>query len=399
MAALRILGQLGKSLMKRSIAVIGANLKGNLGDFALLHATIADLRSAFPNHVLDVYAHGFLPVDEIRLAAFGTSSRLGFTLAGKTFAAGNGPKVLANLAKSIRLWPAIQAGIIKSLANRKYDEASRFSNYEAVFIVGGAHWSGMRVGISMFGTLEAIRRHNTVIQAYPFSIEAKVGSYNSRRSLRRYFSRLKAPLIVRDSISQSVLDRLGVPSTLGADSVFMLEKEARQLPANDANPRRIIVAATGRGIADIGPLVTHARQNGREIHLMTTCCTEDESAMRKVAAQFGIPYLAPLTWQDAIAEIKACSLLVTNRLHGLIFGCLSAAAVLPVTDRQKSLAFSSDSGIPFATSSIGSMTPGLIDDCLAKRSQIIAKLRCYASSMQQRAMSPLAVVETSIAPR
>lgn len=51
----------------KSVAVIGANLKGNIGDFALFHAVLVDLHRAFPDHAVDVYTHGFHLVDEQRL--------------------------------------------------------------------------------------------------------------------------------------------------------------------------------------------------------------------------------------------------------------------------------------------------------------------------------------------
>ncbi|WP_275783720.1 hypothetical protein [Pararhizobium gei] len=44
--------------MTAPVAVIYANLKGNIGDFAILHSMLLDIRERHPGRAVDAYSHG-----------------------------------------------------------------------------------------------------------------------------------------------------------------------------------------------------------------------------------------------------------------------------------------------------------------------------------------------------
>jgi polysaccharide pyruvyl transferase WcaK-like protein len=373
----------------KSVAVIGANLKGNIGDFALLHAALVDLRRVFPDHAVDVYTHGFHPVDEQRLAAFRAATDLPFQIAGKTFHAEPPRGLHVTLAKAVGLWPALQEREIQSLADRMSAKAEIFSGYDAVVIVGGAHWNGIKVGISMFGTLTAVHRHNKKIFAYPFSLDAAVTKYNFKSALRRYFDMIGQPLLTRDGISKQVLDWLGIPATLTPDTVFSLADKAENVaPKAGRDENRVVLSVTRAEQDDTFAAATRFSANTTPICLMTTCWTEDESYFAPTAERLGVPYLAPDTWQDAIAELKASSLLVTNRLHGIIFAALSGTPVLVVTNRQKTKAFAADAGLPMSIDSIAGVTPEIVAECLSRRVEILDAMRRYLVAARRKTVSP-----------
>jgi polysaccharide pyruvyl transferase WcaK-like protein len=375
--------------MMKSVAVIGANLKGNIGDFALFHAVLADLHRAFPDHAVDVYTHGFHPIDEHRLAAFREATDLPFRIVGKTFHAEppRGPHI--TLAKRVGLWPVFQEREIRSLADRVSAEAEIFSDYDAVVIVGGAHWNGIKVGISMFGTLRAVHRHNQKIYAYPFSLEAAVTKYNFKSALRRYFALIRHPLLTRDGISKQVLEGLGIPATLTADTVFSLAGETENIaPKAGRDGNRVVLSVTRAEKDDIVAAGTRFHANTMPICLMTTCWTDDERHFAPVAARLGVPYLAPDTWQEAIAELKASSLLITNRLHGIIFAALSGTPVLVVTNRQKTEAFAADAGLPMSINSIAAVTPEIVAECLSRRVEIQNAMQRYLIAARRQIVSP-----------
>lgn len=375
--------------MIKSVAIIAANLKGNIGDFALLHAALADLSRAFPNHAVDVYSHGFRPVDERRLAAFRNTTRLPFRIAGRTFHAEAPRGLHTELAKATGLWPSLQERQIRLLADRMSMKAEIFSGYDAVVVVGGAHWGGTTVGISMFGTLRAVHQHNKNIYAYPFSIDAGVTKYNFKSALRRYFDLISKPILARDGLSKHVLDGLGVPATLTTDSVFSLAGEAEDVaPKPERDKDRVILSVTRAEEDDIFAIATQFHENAKPICLLTTCWTEDERFFAPVAARLGIPYLAPDTWQDAVAELKASSLLITNRLHGIIFAALSRTPVLVVTNRQKTKAFAADAGLPISVSSISAATPEVVAECLLHRSRILDALQRHLAAAKRTTFSP-----------
>ena len=122
--------------------------------------------------------------------------------------------------------------------------------------------------------------------------------------------------------------------------------------------------------------------------LMTTCWTEDERYFKPAAERLGVPYLAPDTWQDAIAELKASSLLTTNRLHGIIFAALSGTPVLAVTNRQKTKAFAADAGLPMSIDSIAAVTPEIVAECLSRRVEILDAMQRYLVVARRKTFSP-----------
>jgi hypothetical protein len=380
--------------MRKALAVIGANLKGNIGDFALLHAALTDLSRVFPEHVIDVYSQGFLDIDKERLAAFRNAVDVDFKLAGRTFSMPIRPKLVANLAKTLGLWPAIQGWVIRSLSRRKAPEAATFKEYEAVFVVGGAQWGGMRVGISMFSTLLAIAGHNAHIFSYPFSIDSNILKFNTGTDLKRYFALLSKPVLVRDSISSSVLNQAGIDHRSEVDSVFLLERQAGGICAKPGrNTDRIILCVTNTDVKSLCDLVKRMEPLGREFCLLTTCWNEDEAVYRKASSTLGAKYLAPMTWQEAVSEIKASSLLVTNRLHGLIFACLARSAALPITDRQKSRAFAADAAIPWSAASLAALSPTIMAECLSGSNRIVEAMDGYRLAALSRMLSPFGLRE------
>jgi polysaccharide pyruvyl transferase WcaK-like protein len=383
----------GISGVKAPVAVLFANLKGNIGDFAILHSMLIELADRFPGHPLHVFSHGFHQVDERRLAAMMASGAPAFQLAGRTYAA-NRTKRLERLGRLLRIWPAIQAQLVRSLAARADGDAARFASYEAVFLAGGAQWGGTRHAISMFGTLQAVSKHNDRVFTFPFSTSSKMRRFNTTGSLRRYFSRIQRPILVRDGTSKSVMDEIGVSAVLGADCVFSMQDMSGGIdPAAGRDRSRVLVVVTGTGrqfAGDLRSALQRIAASGREVALLTTCEIDDGPVLEPLARELGIPYYAPATWQQAVAEMKASSLVVANRLHGLIFGCFARTPLLPVIDRTKVAAFVKDAGMPHSAAGLHALTPELLNRSMGDRDAILERMSSYASRARGEVRSPLA---------
>ncbi len=379
--------------MKPPIAILFANLKGNVGDFAILHAILLDLNLRFPGRSLHVFAHGHHDIDEKRLAAFRALSEVEFELGGRTYFRDAEPKLSERVIRSFGLWPMAQAYFIRSLAEDVASHASRFQEYEAIFLAGGEHWGGTKGGISMFGTLNAVHRHNDRIFAYPFSVNPRMCSFNSKQALQRNFAKIRKPLVVRDGNSQKVLAKLGIDAVLGADSVYTMDPIANEVaPMANRDSSRILFALTGsrrKFEADLRAALQKLNSFRNNVTLMTTCEFEDGERCEATAREFQIDYSAPVTWQDAVAEIKASSLLVTNRLHGLILGSLAGTPLLPITNRKKAEAFVKDAQMPYSAPSVDALSSELIQRCLDDREAILKKMKAYQESTGNVARSPI----------
>lgn len=375
-----------------SVAVIFANLKGNVGDFAIFDAMLRSISKAYPDHRIDVYPHAFLDVDEQRLSAFLAAGEIDFNIAGETYYF----PVSGFLRPFFRLgvWPHIQRKLIDRTATKSLGPAEEFSDYKAVFIAGGDHWNGMKLGISMFGTLKAIASHNKNILAFPFSVNPAILSYNKKADLHRYFSLIEQPLIVRDSISQDVLADIGIETTLGLDTVFGLRKTGLSIaPMPDRDPARIILALA-KGYdgemreRSLHHLIDRLQVTGHEVELLTTCELEDKDVIEELAQQFALTIRAPMTWQEVVAELQQSSLVVTNRLHCLILGTFAECTLFPVADRKKAQAFVHDVGLGHHAMSIEEISTDALEAAMQARSHILKRMRSYRDASHAGATTP-----------
>lgn len=377
----------------KSVAIVFANLKGNIGDFAIFDAMLRSISNAYPDHTIDVYPHAFLNVDEQRLSAFLAEGEIDFEIVGETFYFPT-PEILKRFFR-FGFWPYIQRYLVFQSAKKSYAHAERFSDYDAIFISGGDHWNGMKLGISMFGTLRAIASHNKNIFAYPFSLNPAVQTYNKKNDLRRYFSLIRQPLIVRDSTSQDFLAGLGIETVLGHDTVFELSRIAKNivgLPNRDSG-RVLLVLAKGddRKIrqTSMHRLIEDLQSSGHTVELLSTCELEDKEIFESEARHFGITARAPITWQETVAELRQSSIVVTNRLHCLILGTFAECTLFPVADREKSKAFVRDTQLSHYANCVDEISNEALEAAIHDRDQIVGLMRAYREASAECATSPI----------
>jgi len=379
-------------IMNAPIAVVFANLKGNIGDFAILHSMLVEIRARFPEHPIHVFSHGFRDVDKERFAAFKAANAPKFEHLGTTYSHSVNA-TLRRLVSNLGLWPLVQPLFIRAVAARSAADAERFRAYEAIFLCGGDMWCGVNVGISMFATLTAIHNQNDRIYAFPFSINPKISRYTSKQNLQRYIGKIRKPVVTRDEISKSTFDKFGVASISGADCVFSLKALADDVkPMVGRDRTRILLVWTGKPKkleSNLRSALQRLNPLAGRLALLTTCAPEDGEIYKALSNDFGIPTYAPATWQETVAEIKASSLVVTNRLHGLILSTLAETAVLPVTDRKKAEAFAIETQVPYSAAAIDALTPKLLEECLVSRDQIIERMARYRSWTLEKARGPV----------
>jgi len=371
----------------KPVAILFANLKGNVGDFAILHAMLLDISAHYPDCPIHVFTHPLVAVDELRFAEFRRQVP-SFDIAGRVFYEPSALYERFNVG-IIKTWPWFQSYTTRVSGGRAGPWAERFANYAAIFFIGGGLWHGRELGQCMFGTLLALHDRNTNIFAYPFSVNTKISQRYHSSEIRRYFSLLRAPIVVRDTMSRSVLESIGVPCRQGRDSAFMLRDLVAQIgPRADRDRSRVLFAVKGHA-KDLEPQLAELVSTGRNLELITSCAVEDEAVCRELAGRLGVPFQLPLSWQELAAELRASSLIVSNRLHCLIFGTLVDTPILPVTNRQKSEAYARDAGLPCAAANERQLSKALIDRAMDERSTIVERMKEYRDRIDVDAISPL----------
>jgi polysaccharide pyruvyl transferase WcaK-like protein len=200
---------------------------------------------------------------------------------------------------------------------------------------------------------------------------------------------LRQPVIVRDSLTKGIMDDLGVTCVQGADCVFSLpDNLAEGEAAEGRDPERVLFVVKGQE-ANLAAAMEKLLEQSVWIELLSTCPQEDDRIFQSLAARFSIPYHTPATWQEVIAEFRASSLIVTNRLHGLILGSLARVPLLPVTDRKKSLAFALDAAMPHHVPAVTDVTRELLQKTLIDKDQVLRQMRTYQELCRSQPNSPI----------
>lgn len=243
----------------------------------------------------------------------------------------------------------------------------------------------------MFATLRAMAAYTDRIFSYPVSVSSSLWKLNTRSGLAADFFRIQAPLIARDSTSEGMLKELGLNAALGADCVFSLAEIGKSV---EAAPRgktslRVLLVVTSQEAVAISGALQRLRSHGISIALLTTCESEDFAVQKPTAEANGAQFLAPLTWQETVAEMKASDVVITNRLHGLILASFAGVPILPLTDRSKVLAVVNDAALPLKISNLEHLNVEVVKEAVDRRAEIVSKIADYRDRAQSKLRSPI----------
>lgn len=373
--------------MKNPIAILFANLKGNLGDFAILQAILEDVSRRLPGHPIHVFHHPFTAVNDRDLSVFRETAPE-FELAGPAYSI-RFPFYIKWLTR-FRIWKYVQAWYIRALEREVGPDAVKFKHYEAVIVAGGDQWGGSNPGASMFGAVMAVSHINRQIYAYPFSVPAQTFVANAPQALQEYFSAIRAPIIARDRITLNKLLACGVDATFGNDCVFGLARIAEEIaPMPNRDSSRVLLVVTGKSNRNrLQTIASRLLAAGTPVEFLTTSPPEDAESFQELAQLIGVPVRTPVSWREAVSELKASNLIVTNRLHAMIFSCFGNTAILPISDRAKAGALAKDIGLIDVAGSIEEITPDRVAKAIANRDTTIKIMQAYLAQSQNEMLAP-----------
>jgi polysaccharide pyruvyl transferase WcaK-like protein len=133
-------------------------------------------------------------------------------------------------------------------------------------------------------------------------------------------------------------------------------------------------ATTAQGVVD---LFDRLRLAGLEPVMFSSCESEDRPLIDSVLALSEEKVVAPVSWKASVRLFANAACVITNRLHCLIFSALAGAAVVPIANRQKALAYAEDAGLDYAPAEIADITAKGILDYLRTLDEVRDRQRLF----------------------
>lgn len=370
--------------------VVFANVKGNLGDFAILQSMIDAIVRKHPGATIDVASHGQHVQDTLRFEAFRDSSANKFQYVGKL--PFQRPSKLLSIPRRLGFQHKVAQGFVDRLrrAYSAHPLIKTFGSYDAIHFAGGEQFGGFANSATMLAVLSLAIEAKRRVFLHPFSVKTRFPEIYGAAYLGSLFNALDGEIVVRDSASFDTMKGICKSVVLGRDAVFSLVSEATPRtvdPAGKAKTRpRVALAITKSPGSPATALETLARSLGAaglDVFLFSTCEREDGDALRRLETGGAGRSVMPVTWQDAVAQIQSVDLVITNRLHCLIFGCLAGTPVVPILNREKMRGISHDIGLPVRIEQASDADFALFEQAaVVLRDEIIARQTAYVSATQ-----------------
>lgn len=376
--------------MSRPVLILFANLKGNLGDFAILHSMLEEIGRRHPEAPVHVMSHGQHGIDESRFAAFRRSAPA-FEYLGRT--------PFRRVSRILSVFKRLGMGkrLARHLIEKHASEfatlapASTAAQYQSVYFAGGEQWSGYSNGIAQLAMLHAIHRQNTSLSLFPFSVKQRLLDTYDDAMLRESFGFFGDHLVNRDSHSAETMRKIHPNVRLGADCVLALAGLGKAVEPMPGDSRPITIAlTTGNGSrkADVHAMVLTLIAAGHQLRFLTTCEREDGDDMEAIGQALGIECLKPQTWQEAVAGFRSSSMVVTNRLHCMIFTLFAQVPLVPMLNREKVRGITGDARLPHFLEHSAELTPDKVDECLRDRDSILVAMADYLGDVATKDLAP-----------
>ncbi len=354
----------------KHILILCANVKGNVGDLAILDAMIRGLSQRYPGRQVKFFYHGDKYPDTKRFPAFleslpETAEDLG---PAPYYRRSLPARWAAKLGKEGAFAQKMHNRSIEQTVERMQgarDFCNALSGSEAVYFAGGAQWGRGNLNLNMLAQLHLAQRLCGKVYAFPFSVSDGVLACNGPVAFKEHFDSLTRPVIVRDLISLQRLQFAQVDVTQVCDCVFSLADVVAQLDlSREPDQSRVVylsITPSGAGSDDqYIQTIELLRGASYEPVLFSSCVREDQPLLDRICARVDVPVRAPVTWREAVEKLSSARFVITNRLHCLIFSALSGTAVVPLANRSKAEAYVRDAQLPVSLPSLAALDSELL---------------------------------------
>lgn len=377
--------------MQPYILILCANLKGNIGDYAILEAMGIDLANKFADHEIRFLYHGHKGIDKHRIQPFKDE------LIPHLVNAGTPPfyrrpkwfrtiqklpiskKVIQNIHSKL-----IQKTALKMIRNTEFSK--QVSGATAVYFAGGAQWGRGDLHLNMFAQLSAAKSLGRKVYAYPFSITKQTVNGVGEENFKYLFQQLESPTPVRDLLSYKILDTLDVNALPTCDIVWSMASHITPEKRKESTlTTKVYICMTTSGGAkaqEVIQLASICKNAGFSPIVLSTCEVEDAGMIKEIEESSDIECIAPDSWKQAVQLLSEATFVITNRLHCIIFSSLADTAVIPVSNREKTKAFVRDANLPCSAEQLSEIGAEEINKFAQNSPLIIERIKSFKEQCQ-----------------
>ncbi|SHI85366.1 Polysaccharide pyruvyl transferase family protein WcaK [Rubritalea squalenifaciens DSM 18772] len=341
--------------MKPYVLILCANLKGNIGDYAILEAMGVSLAKLHPDHEVRFLYHGNKGIDPQRIEPFTNELLVPMDNAGAppSYRRPRWFRLMYKLGLSQSLLQKTHASLIEKTADKLLqDEAfkSTLTGATAAYFAGGAQWGRGDLHLNMFAQLVATKKVGCKVYAYPFSLTKQTVDCIGEPAFANLTQQLETPIPVRDALSHKIIETSGTEAVSTCDIVWSMADHLSTLSLSDSsNSNKVGICVTRSGGArapQVAQLIKTIKEAGLEPTVISTCEVEDRKLIAQIEELTGIKCIAPDSWKQAVQLLSEMRFVITNRLHCIIFSSLAGTAVIPIDNRAKTKAFVIDANLP-----------------------------------------------------
>jgi len=340
----------------KKIALICTNLRGNLGDYAIIDATVQMLCKLYGSDIqVGIAYHGYTGIDIKRTKKFEDN------LPYNTFLDHATPlyrpsfiiKVLRklnfsnkNLSKFLFYYTRFALSF-----NKEFKKLITWS--DITIIAGGGHYGGLLLASNMLAQIDYAVSTNKDVFSFPQTVPLDWFDFMDKKLITDVLEKLKI-FTLRENNSFQYMKQLNLSNCYQiADIVFSIETKQKKLMhiENDIKKIGIVLADTGsrQGIGYVEKLydkLLFIEECGYIPIVITTTESVDEKYLKHLKELYPqTEIIAPESWKELISTLGMLDLVITNRFHGIVFSTIANVPVLPVVDVPKAKHIAETMGI------------------------------------------------------
>ena len=380
--------------MKKILLLCG-NFRGNLGDYAIMYATVLMINRLVDKCEISISYHGFTGVDIERTKAFIQTLPDNCTIIGP--APWYRPILLNRILRRIGLNKKQLSGFLFRYANFKYSRSrefiSLFNGVDMAVISGGGHYVSPFLTANILSQINIATKKCAHTVCFPQSVTENLFDTMDISIIKHVLSKVDY-LPLRDKVSYRIMKKLSPHNTHHiSDVVFSLYGKITDIRKHgESLSKRVAFMLTGRGkwggekyAQELNLAMGAIRQAGYLPALITTTDSVDSVYLDDFGKIFpNVEMYRPDTWQELIVLLHDFDLVLTNRFHGIVFSILAKVPVVPVIDITKTEHMRQTIGLDIFLKNEQGLDSVFLEYALENRSEIIKLQEKYLEKAIQQ---------------